>query len=38
LGLLFLFPEKQVFYSEELPTINMVRPQGDSYTPTKSII
>jgi hypothetical protein len=32
LGLFFLFPEKQVFYLEELPTFKTVRSQGDIYT------
>ena len=33
LGLLFLFPEKQVFYLEELPTIKKVKSQGNHYVP-----
>lgn len=37
LGTALLIPSKQVFYSEELPTINMVKPQGDLYTPVRSI-
>jgi len=33
LGLLFLFPEKKVFYLEELPTIKKVKSQGNLYIP-----